>query len=103
MPLPVPPEVADPIGYAGCQISFEIPAWANSRCRLGEAHKNVLDDILSGVDIIDQNNRQLQQVVSVLFINPSQGILAAALEFPNKQFVFSHLTQPVRKDILLQL
>jgi hypothetical protein len=39
---------------------------------LREAHEDILYDILGGVDIGDQRDRQLQQIILVLLVDPLQ-------------------------------
>ena len=68
------------------------PARPILRRRLGEAHEDILNDILGRIDIRDQRDRQLQQVGPVLLVDPPQGLSAAAFELPEQYPVFHHRT-----------
>ena len=88
----VAPPVADPVGNAGHEIFPEVAGQAKSATGLGEAYEHVLNDVLRRIDIADQRNRQLEQIILVLLVDPLQRVSSAAFESPDQQPVFHHRT-----------
>jgi len=81
-------QITNPIGNAFSQISFQAAGQLKAGNILSKSNKNIMHGIFREIDIMRKGNRQNQQAISVLFIDPAQGIPASLSAPGYKQPVY---------------
>ena len=72
-----------PVGDTRGQIALEVSRELEMIGILYERGKDIVHNVLGNIRLIQQRNRQSQQIISVLFIDPAESIFTAMLEFPH--------------------
>jgi len=82
-PLVCSIRISCPIGDTRGQIALEVSRELEMIGILYERGKDILHNVLGNIHLVQQRNRQSQQIISVLFIDPAESIFTAMLEFPH--------------------
>jgi hypothetical protein len=83
-----PHQITDPIGNTPCQVSFQTAGELKAPDILSKSNENIMYGIFCKIHIVREGNSQNQQTISVLFIDPAQGIPAPLFTFGHKQPVY---------------
>jgi hypothetical protein len=81
-------QIAHLVSNAGCQIPLEALSDFEVARRTDKRKKNILYNVFGGTDIIQKPGPYSHQIISVLFIDTAESILAADIQFPDKQLIF---------------
>jgi len=82
-PLVCPISIPCPVGDTCGQIALEASRELELTGILYERGKDIVHNVLDNIRLVQQRNRQPQQIISVLFVDPAESFFAAMLEFPH--------------------